>query len=212
MSRLTNSLLLLAFSACAAIPALAQDTTNLAVAPRDAIARNTPHQLTGSSNEEARPLPATDIYRIGIGDVLYINILNSSNGKGFYPVRLDGTIDYALAGDSVVVAGRTADEVDRMLSSSIRLYQNPKVEVKIREYGSHRIVLSGLVSNGGVRYIPREAVPLFVVCADAGVNPKAARLLIRGGRSNDVRTYDLRDPETADIVVQAGDELDFLGS
>jgi hypothetical protein len=155
---------------------------------------------------------ATQTYRIGVGDVLHVNIINSSNGRGFYPVRLDGTIDYALAGDNIVVAGLTVEAVGQMLASSIRLYRDPKVEVKIREYASHRVVVSGLVSNGGVRYIQREAVPLFVIYADADVNPRATKLAIRDGRTNAVKTYDLHDPNTANIVVNTGDELDFLGT
>jgi protein involved in polysaccharide export with SLBB domain len=154
----------------------------------------------------------TQIYRIGVGDVLYINILNSSDAKGFYSVRNDGTIDYALAGDNIVAQGRTPEALGKMLASGITLFRHAKVEVRVREYASHRILLSGLVSNGGVLYLQRESIPLFVICAGAEVNPKARKVAIRNGRTNAVSTYDLRDPNTLNVVINPGDELDFLAS
>lgn len=156
--------------------------------------------------------PATSIYRIGVGDVLYINIVSTTNARGYYPVRTDGTIDYPLAGDNVVAAGLTCEALERMLASSISLYREPKIEARIREYASHRIVISGLVSNGGVRYIQREALPLFVICADAEVNSKATQVIVRDGRTNAVRTYDLHNPNTPNIVINTGDELEFVGA
>jgi hypothetical protein len=98
-----------------------------------------------------------------------------------------------------------------MLESAISLYASPRLEVKVREYASHPIVISGLVENGGTRYIQREAVPLFVICADAGVNSQAKKVTIRSRRAQTPQTYDLSDPKTAEVIVETGDELEFQG-
>lgn len=161
------------------------------------------------SSDRSVSFAATDIYRIGAGDVIHIDITNSPNGHAFYQVRSNGTIDFPLAGENVTVAGKTTEAVEKMLESAITLYTHPKVKVKVREYASHRVTLSGLVSNGGAIFIRREAVPLYVICADAGVNPKASKVTVRDGRTNAVNTYDLRDANTGNVVINSGDWVEF---
>lgn len=187
------------------VAAVTSSTPSLPVVERNAV-------KPSAATDRSTSFSATDIYRIGSGDVIFINITNSLTGKGYYQVRPDGTIDFPLAGERVIASGKTADAVARMLESSITLYRQPKVEVRIREYASHRVTLLGLVSNGGTRFIQREALPFYVICADAGINPAAKKVAIRDGRSKVITTYDLRHPDTANIVINAGDEMEFIGS
>ncbi len=160
---------------------------------------------------DLRKMPLTEIYKIGIGDILFINLKNSSNGSGYYTVRPDGTIDYPLAGDNVIVAERTVDSVKDTLASSITLFPNPQVEVKIREYASHKITVSGLVDIAGEKSLQREAMPLYAIRAAAVVSPKATNVLITRGHLQPVETYDLRDGNTDNILVYPGNTIAFTG-
>ncbi len=164
--------------------------------------------------ETVKPAPLardTQVYKVGPGDVLFIDLTNSQNGKGYYSVLQEGTIDFGLSGEKMIVNGKTPDEIARALESRITLYRDPHVEVRIREFASHNITVSGLVSTGGRQYIQREAVPLYVVRAAAEVNPRATKVIIRS-RSNTAGTYDLRSPATDDILIRQSDDVEFTQS
>lgn len=150
----------------------------------------------------------TQIYKIGAGDTLQIVLANAPNASGYYSVRSDGTIDFPLAGDAPRVGGLTSAEVERLLSSRIKLYREPQVQVKVREFGSHKIHVSGLVERNGERYLQREAMPLFTVKADVGVKAGATRVVINRA-SGVVETFGLIDPKTDDVLVRAGDTVEF---
>jgi protein involved in polysaccharide export with SLBB domain len=154
----------------------------------------------------------TQIYKVGPGDVLFINLTNSQNGTGFYPVLQDGAIDFGLSGEKLIVIGKTPDEIARVLESKITLYRDPQVEVRVREFASHNITVSGLVSNGGRQYIQREAVPLYVVRAAADVNPRASKVIIRSRTLGVASTYELNSAATENILIRAGDDIEFTQS
>ena len=47
----------------------------------------------------------------------------------------------------ISVSGRTVEEIEELLSGKIKLYENPQVSVKFREYASHPINVLGLSKN-----------------------------------------------------------------
>ena len=153
---------------------------------------------------------ATDIYRIGIGDVLFINLTNSPHGSGYYTVREDGMIDYPLAGPKVLIAGRTSDEAVAMLRSAIKLYANPQVEVKIQYYLSRSFFVDGLADNPGGKILRRDAMPLFAIRAESEVKREATTAKITRAASNMVETYLLTDVATDNVLVLDGDKVEFL--
>jgi len=154
----------------------------------------------------------TQVYKVGPGDVLFIDLTNSQNGKGYYSVLEDGTVDFGLSGEKIIVNGKTPDEIARVLESRITLYRDPRVEVRVREFASHNITVSGLVSNGGRQYIQREAVPLYVVRAQADVNSRATKVIIRSRTLGVATTYDLNSAVTENILIRPGDDIEFTQS
>jgi len=110
---------------------------------------------------------AVRTYLVGTGDVLSITISQIGNSGRKYLVRRDGTIDFGLAGDYVPVAGKTAAEIEQLLAKSIRIIDRPQIAVKIAQYSSHTVDVSGTVASPGTKYIAREAVPFFVLIAEA---------------------------------------------
>lgn len=154
----------------------------------------------------------TSIYRVGVGDVLVIEIQNSSTSSGHYTVRNDGTIDFPLAGEYVSVADKTTDEIEGHLSESISLYSAPQVSVKIAEYVSHGVLVNGLVEVPGFHQIHRDAVPLFVIRAAAGVTQNAKRVTIKRERTLGSESYLLSSPNADRTLIFPGDSVEFTGN
>ena len=158
---------------------------------------------------EVRSSSPVDIYKIGVGDVVYVNLKNATNSSGYYTVKANGMIDFPLAGDKLVVTGRTTAEIAEMLANGITLYPDPQVEVKVRDYRSHKITVSGMVEQSGESSIQREAIPLYVVCAQSGVYPKATKALVRRSDLAPVETFDLHDANSDKILIYPGNSVEF---
>jgi polysaccharide export outer membrane protein len=154
-------------------------------------------------------VPPTEVYKIGVGDVLYISLQNApAKASTYYTVLEDGTIDYPLSGEMITVSGLTTVEVENLLKAKIKLYENPQISVKVREHASHQITVLGLVENSGEKYLPREAVPLFMIRAEAIVQPRADTLVLKRAGSN-TQQIDLRDVKSEDVLIFPGDILEF---
>lgn len=157
----------------------------------------------------AKPLALTDLYKVGVNDVLYIKLQNAVSGPDYYTVRPDGSIDFPLAGEKVIVAGLTVPEIDASLRSSIKLYSDPRLEIKIREYGSHKVTVTGSVRDPGDRYLQREAVPFYVIKSGAIATPEASSVKISSGGGT-AHLYDLNDPKLDGLLITPGTAIEFL--
>lgn len=162
-------------------------------------------QDTRSGAEEK---PLTGIYRIGVGDVLDIRLLNSSTPRStLYTVIEGGLIDLAIAGGPVSVGGLTAEEVQALVVAELKrraVEQDARVSVGVRQYSSHSVVISGIVNSPGTKFLRREAVPLYVIMAEALARSDAGRVaIIRQGGTPVI--LDLDDPEALNFEVRHGD-------
>jgi len=152
----------------------------------------------------------TDIYRVGVGDVLDIRLPNSSNNRStLFTVVEDGVIDLPLAGGIVSVAGLTPEEIQKAISAELKrraVEENAKVSVGVRQYLSHSITVNGLVNAPGTRFLRREQVPLYVVLSESQMRNDAGRVTImRGGVPGPA--HDLSDTATLNLTTQAGDVI-----
>ncbi len=151
----------------------------------------------------------TEIYKVGIGDILFISLQNApAKDSTYFTVLNDGTIDYPLAGEMVSVNGLTSEEIEDVLKEKVKLYENPQISVKIREHASHTITVLGLVEKAGEKYLQREAMPLFAVRAEAVVRSKAAVAVIKRANST-TETVDLKDPKSDDVLIFPNDIIEF---
>jgi protein involved in polysaccharide export with SLBB domain len=151
-----------------------------------------------------------DIYRIGIGDVLDIRLLNGQDPRQntLYSVVAGGVLDYPLLRDPLTVAGMTTDELAAQLVAEFRhrgLYEKPQVRVSVREYASHAVLVSGLVNDPGTKILRREAIPLYVVVAESQPKAEAGRAVIFSRATGKSVTVDLNDPALLNTPVQSGD-------
>jgi protein involved in polysaccharide export with SLBB domain len=148
-----------------------------------------------------------NVYRVGVGDVLDIRLLNSpTRNSTLYTVLPGGMIDYPLAGDPFTVAGLTTEEIAARLGALIKIYEKPQVSVNVREFQSHTVIVTGLVNDPGMKYLRREAVPLYVVITEAQPRTEAGRAIIMRQGSPNV-TVDLSDTNAMATLVQPGDVI-----
>lgn len=153
--------------------------------------------------------PLTEIYRVGIGDILDVRLLNSPDKNStLFTVLEGGVIDYPLAGEPIPVAGLTTEEIAETLSQKIKLYEAPEVTVGVRDYASHKIFVGGAVEKPGVKLIRREAVPLFTILAEAIQFPNATHAEITR-RNKEALKISLTNLPT-DVLVSDGDLIKIL--
>jgi protein involved in polysaccharide export with SLBB domain len=150
-----------------------------------------------------------DIYRVGIGDILDVRLLNSpgSTGSTLFTVMGGGVIDFPLAGGAIKVSGFTTDEIQTRLTNELRrraVVNNAQVSVSVRQYVSHSILITGLVASPGTLVLRREAVPLYVIMAEAQFRNDAGRVTIMSGGSTK-GSFDLSDPVALNTTVVNGD-------
>lgn len=157
----------------------------------------------------AEAVSPTEIYKVGVGDILFISLQNApSNSSSYFTVLNDGTIDYPLAGQMIPVVGLTSEEIEDLLKSKIKLFENPQVAVKVREHASHSITVLGLVEKAGVKFLPREAMPLYFVRAEAVVQSKANQAVIKHANAG-TEVLDLNDAKNDNVLIFPGDIVEF---
>jgi polysaccharide export outer membrane protein len=161
-------------------------------------------------HSETEETALTGIYRIGVGDVLDIRLLNSSTARStLYTVVDGGVIDLAIAGGPIAVAGLTVDEVQALLIAELKrraVENHARVSVGVRQFASHSVVITGIVNNPGMKFLRREAVPLYVVIAEAEARSDANRVAIMSPGKAPV-ILNLDDPAALNFQVRHGDMI-----
>jgi polysaccharide biosynthesis/export protein len=155
----------------------------------------------------------TNVYKIGIGDVLDVRVLNSSiNRSSLYTVLDGGVIDLPIAGGAIEVAGLSTEEVQKRIAGELKrraVEDRAQVSVGVRHYASHTVVVTGLVGSSGTKVLRREAVPLYVILAEVQPRLDAARVVImRSGAA--AETLELNDSASLNFVVRPGDVLNVI--
>ena len=186
----------------------AQPGNNAAPTPAPRPANASPASASPAS--PAAAVSPASIYRIGIGDVLDIRLLNGQDPRSstLYSVVAGGVLDYPLLKDPLTVAGMTTEELAAQLVAEFRhrgLYDKPQVRVSVREYASHAVLVSGLVSDPGTKILRREAIPLYVVVAEAQPKPEAGRAVIISHTTGKITNVDLNDAAGLNTLVMTGD-------
>ena len=170
----------------------------------------TPNRASPTANDaSANETPLTEIYKVGVGDILDIRFLNSTNNRStLFTVMPGGYIDLPVAGGATAVGGLTLEEIQALISSELKrraVQTNGPLSVGVRQYVSHSVMVTGLVSNPGVRFLRRESVPLYVVLAEAQLRNDAGRVSILRGSTSQV--LELKDPASLNVVGQSGDVI-----
>jgi protein involved in polysaccharide export with SLBB domain len=164
---------------------------------------------TATDSDEAG---LTGIYKVGVGDVLDIRLLSSATNRStLFTVMDGGLIEFPLVGGSLAVAGLTTDEIQARLSTELKrraVQDDAQITVGVRQYASHTVMVTGLVGIPGTKILRREAVPLYVVLAEAQPRLDAGRAAVmRAGRL--VLTVDLNDSASLNAIIRPGDVINL---
>src|SRR5262245_16066906 len=87
------------------------------------------------SSASAPEQALTEIYRVGVGDVLDIRLLNSANSRStLFTVMDGGVIDLPMAGGTISVAGFTLNEIQNMIAVELkRRAVGEKISLGVRQ-------------------------------------------------------------------------------
>src|ERR1043166_658410 len=176
--------------------------------PEPAAAAPASEENAAAASEE---VTLTRIYRVGPNDVLDIRINdNAASQSTLFTVTASGFIEHPILGEPLQASGLTVDEIGSKFESELKrraLIENPKVSIGVRDYASHTILVSGLVKDSGTKILRREAIPLYVVVADAQPLPEAARVTVVRSESNQTYDIDLGQPAEMNLLVRPGDVI-----
>ena len=151
----------------------------------------------------------TRIYRIGPNDVLDVRVVadSASAESTLFTVTSTGLLEHPLLAEPLPVGGLTVEEVTARIEDDLkrRALHTTKVTVGVRDYASHTILVSGLVKDSGTKILRREAIPLYVVVADAQPLPEAARVSVVRNEANLTFEIDLSQASDMNMLVKPGD-------
>ncbi len=172
-----------------------------------AATKEVPDTPTGATADDITLMGS---YKVGINDVLDIRLGHSATNRStLYSVGDGGIIDFPLAGGQMIVAGLTTEEIQSRLVSELKrraVQEGSQVTVGVRQYASHTIIVTGLVSSPGTRVLRREAVPLYVIIAEIQLRPDGSRATIMS-ESGATVTVDLTDAASMNTLVRTGDVI-----
>jgi len=125
------------------------------------------------------PVPSLDAYRIGVGDLLSVNVwagdFFEEDFKGNYVVVDSGAIELPLVG-RVIVSELSEEGAAIVVSNALRQFiVNPIVQLQVAGFNSQRISVLGAVQRPGVIKISGETTLLEAL---------AERQLTRKKRAN----------------------------
>lgn len=152
----------------------------------------------------------TRVYHIGVGDVLDVRLGDEPASQStLFTVTPSGLLEHPILAP-LQVSGLTVEETRARLEDDLKrraVNDNPRVLVGVREYLSHAIIVSGLVKEPGTKLLRREAIPLYVVIADAQPLPEAARATLIRHETSDAVVVDLSKPQQMNLLVRSGDVI-----
>jgi len=154
---------------------------------------------------------ATTVYHVGIADVLDIRLGNLPTREStLFTVLKNGVLEYPLLNGPISVAGRTTEEIADLLRTEIKVIRVARVNVTVRDYASHTVVVSGLVDSPGRKILRREAMPLYAVLAEALPRVEATvATVLRAGKTE---TVALNNEQQMSMLVLSGDVIKVLGN
>jgi len=135
---------------------------------------------------------------------------NPGRNSTLFTVLDGGVLEYPLVGNPIVVAGLTTPEIAALLRQQLKILDNPTVVVKVRDYASHAVTITGFVAAPGTKNLRREGMPLYAILAEAQILPEASSATIsRPGRAPIV--VDLKNANLSSTMILSGDAIKVSG-
>jgi protein involved in polysaccharide export with SLBB domain len=186
------------------------------------VSTSAPTTASPVESKAASPIPLepssedvslTKIYRVGPGDVLDVRINGAQQQQStLFTITPAGLLEHPLLAEPLNVSALTTEEIETKIQDDLKkraVIENPETSVAVRDYASHSILVSGLAKDSGTRFLRREAIPLYVVVADAQPLPEAAKVTIVRNELNQVFEIDLTKFEEMSLLVRPGDVINL---
>lgn len=181
------------------------------VSAKEAAANEAAAKEAAAKEAAARELALTKLYRVGPGDVLDVRINDATSPQStLFTITPAGLLEHPILAEPLHVGGLSVEEISATIESDLKrraLMESPKVSVGVRDYASHTILVSGLVKDSGTKVLRREAIPLYVVVADAQPLPEAAKVTVVRSETNQTYEMDLALPAEMNLLVRPGDVI-----
>lgn len=181
-------------------------TVPVSLTVREAPAPKNPTEASAAKTSEL-----TRLYRVGVGDVLDVRLSDAPVAHStLFTVGPTGLLEHPILAEPLPVSGLTVEEIKANLEADLKrraVNENPKTLVAVREYLSHAIIVSGLVKDPGTKLLRREAIPLYVVIADAQPAVEAGRVTVIRHDTGEASTIDLSNHTEMNLLVQPGDVI-----
>ena len=185
----------------------------MATSARQPIGSSTSLRTKAPSTKPSDDSSLTRLYRIGPGDVLEVRLTDEvSTQPPLFTVTPAGLLEHPDLSAPLRCSGLTVEEVTALIEDDLRRRpsaKRPNVSVAVNEYVSHTILVSGLVKEPGPKIIKREAIPLYVVAADAQLLPEAASVTVLRHEPNESYVIDSLKPPDMNMLVRPGDVITF---
>jgi polysaccharide export outer membrane protein len=163
----------------------------------------------------AETAPSAD-YRIGVGDILNIQVWKEADLTREVPVRPDGKISFPLL-DDILAAGLTPLELKTTLTEKLRQFvSDPRITVMVQEVNSYKVYLMGEVVTQGALVLKNRTTLVQAISMAGGFTPYARRneiIVLRNNGKRDERilvNYERivsgKSPEH-NLVLEAGDTV-----
>jgi len=180
-------------------------------ASEEAAAREAAAKEAAAKEAAAKEFALTKLYRVGPGDVLDVRTNEATPPQStLFTITPAGLLEHPILAEPMHVGGLSVEEISAKIESDLKrraLMESPKVSVAVRDYASHTILVSGLVKDSGTKVLRREAIPLYVVVADAQPLPEAAKVTVVRSETNQTYEMDLAQPAEMNLLVRPGDVI-----
>lgn len=167
--------------------------------------------LAPTPKPAANDTPLTKVYRVGPGDVLQVRLSEGASAQpALFTVSSLGLLEHPDLSAPVRSAGLTVEEISDRIEDDLKRQSStriPGVTVEVHEYVSHTILVGGLVKEPGPKILKREAIPLYVVIADAQPLPEAGQASVLRNESNESYIIDLSSQSEMSLLIRPGDVI-----
>lgn len=179
-----------------------------------------PLQATATSADISSALPTQPVskdYKIGVDDVLTVNVWHEPDLSRNITVRPDGKISLPLVGD-IQASGKTPPQLQGELRSALAQFiKDPELTVIVAEIRSRRVNVIGEVIHPGTFAITQQMGVLDAIAEAGGLKEfaKQKEIYVLRETSAGKRTrlnYDYRDVlkgknNAQDILLQTNDTV-----
>jgi protein involved in polysaccharide export with SLBB domain len=153
--------------------------------------------------------------RVGIDDTFEVRVYGEPELSGVFRVATDGTIDYPLAGRTLVAGLRTG-EIQQLLVTKLKgpYLKDPQVIVTVKDRNSQKVSVLGQVAKPGqVVYYPNMTI-VDAIASAGGFTGIAAKnsVNLRREVSGKIETHiypvaDITEGRSQNVAVLPGDVL-----